>query len=75
MNDMKKFVYQVKGFEFEDTTAFGEAWKEAKAKANELHAPIYRLVIKGEEVKQEVYCKAGCFLSVKLTKAEMIFEG
>lgn len=63
---MKKFVYQVMGYEFEDTVAFGEAWKSAKAKATELHAPIYRLVIKGETVKQEVYLKAGCFLTVEL---------
>ena len=29
---MKKFVYQVAGWEFVDTEAFGKAWKEAKAK-------------------------------------------
>jgi hypothetical protein len=63
---MKKFVYCVMGYEFEDSEAFGKAWKEAKAKATELHAPIYRLVIKGGEAKQEVFLKAGCFLSTAL---------
>ena len=62
---MKKFVYQVKGFEFVDNKAFGTAWQEAKAKAAELHAAIYRLVISGENVRQEVFCTGGCFLSVE----------
>lgn len=71
----KKFVYQVAGFEFVDSVAFGEAWKEAKAKAAELHTAIYRLVIKGEDVKQEVYYKGGCFNSTKFAMADnvMIF--
>ena len=47
---MKKFVYQVAGWEFVDTVAFGEAWREAKFKASQLHEPIYRLVINGEDV-------------------------
>ena len=68
----KKFVYQVAGFEFVDSVAFGKAWKEAKTKATELHAAIYRLVIKGEEVKQEVYYKAGCFNSTKFTTADNV---
>ena len=72
---MKKFVYQVAGWEFVDTEAFGKAWKEAKAKATELHAAVYRLVIDGEKVRQEVYVKAGCFLrsDLALVKNVMIF--
>ena len=72
---MKKFVYQVAGYEFVDSEAFGEAWKEAKAKAAELHVPIYRLVIKGEDVKQEVFVQSGFFLSVNLAmvKNVMVF--
>ncbi len=62
---MTKFVYQVAGFEFADTEAFGKAWKEAKEMASNLHCAIYRLVIKGENVKQEVYYKAGCFNTIK----------
>lgn len=58
---MKKFIYQVQSFEFEDTEAFGTAWKEAKEKAKELHAPIYRTVV---ETQQQVFCTAGCFLGV-----------
>ena len=70
---MKKFVYQVKGYEFVGAEAFGEAWKQAKAKAQELHTPIYRLVIKGETVKQEVFVQSGCFLSVALANPANIF--
>ena len=72
---MKKFVYQVDGFEFVDTVAFGEAWREAKRQATELHAPIYRLVIEDGKVQEEVYVKAGCFLRSDLTRREnvMIF--
>lgn len=72
---MKKFVYQVDGFEFVDTVAFGEAWKEAKAKAAELHTAVYRLVIENEKVREEVYVKSGFFLrsDLALVKNVMIF--
>lgn len=69
---MKKFVYQVAGFEWEDTEAFGTAWKQAKAKAAELHAAVYRLVVKGEDVRQEVYYKGGCFNSIKFATTENV---
>ncbi len=69
---MKKFVYQVAGWEFVDTVAFGEAWKEAKFKAAQLHQPIYRLVIEGEKVREEVYVKAGCFLSTSLAMVKNV---
>lgn len=69
---MKKFVYQVAGFEFVDTEAFGTAWREAKVKATELNAAIYRLVIKGEDVQQQVYLKAGCFLTTDLATADAV---
>ena len=62
---MKKFVYRVESFEFEDTEAFGTAWKEAKAKATELHAPIYRSVI---DIQQQVYLSGGCFIGVDYAK-------
>lgn len=29
---MKKFVYQVQGYEFTDTVPFGKAWQEAFVK-------------------------------------------
>ncbi len=69
---MKKFVYQVAGFEWVDTEAFGAAWKQAKAKAAELHAAVYRLVIKGEDVQQEVYYKGGCFNSIQFATADNV---
>lgn len=69
---MKKFVYQVANNEFTDSIAFGEAWKEAKHMAKMLHMPIYRLVIKDGEVKQEVYYKGGCFNSIKFATADNI---
>lgn len=68
----KKFVYQVAGYEFVDTEAFGNAWKEAKAKATELHTAVYRLVIKGEQVRQEVYYKGGCFNNIRFATEENV---
>ena len=70
---MKKiFVYQVAGFEFVDSEAFGTAWKEAKAKATELHTAIYRKVIKGENEQKEVYYKGGCFNSIKFATVDNV---
>ena len=70
---MKKlFVYQVAGFEYQYTEAFDEAWRQAKAKAAELHAAIYRLVIKGEDIQQEVFYNGGCFNSIKFATAENV---
>lgn len=62
---MKKFVYQVKGYEWADTEAWGTAWEKAKAKATELHAPVFRLVIKNGDVREEVYYKGGVFNTTK----------
>lgn len=69
---MKKFVYDVAGFEFEDTEAFGKAWKEAKALAKEKHAAIYRTVVKNDEERREVFYKGGCFNSIKYATAENV---
>ena len=69
---MKKFVYQVAGFEYVGFEAFGDAWKQASVKATELHAGIYRLVIKGDIAKQEVLVNGGCFLSVAYAKPEQV---
>lgn len=69
---MKKFVYQVAAWEFADSVAFGQAWQDAKVKAVELGAPIYRLVIKGEDIRQEVFMTGGCFLRVDLADAQGI---
>ena len=72
---MKKFIYQVASFEFVDSIAFGEAWKMAKAMAEKLHCPIFRITIKHGEEEMEVYYKAGCFNSIKFATADnvMIF--
>lgn len=61
---MKKFVYQVAGFEWVDTEAFGNGWKQAKEKATELHAAVYRLVVNGDKTRQEFFADGGCFLPV-----------
>lgn len=72
---MKKFIYDVAGFEFEDTEAFGDAWKNAKDLATKKHVAIYRTVINGEKETREIYVKAGCFLPISLVmlKNVMIF--
>jgi hypothetical protein len=70
---MKKFVYEVAGFEFVDTVPFGMEWKKAKAKAAELHAAVYRQTIKGEDdLRYEVYTTAGVFIYVEYVKPEMV---
>lgn len=73
---MKKFIYQVMGYEFVDTTPFGVAWQEAKAKAFELHTAIYRLVVDGDKVRHEALVKGFCFLPVTLAPIEnvMMFQ-
>ena len=69
---MTKFIYMVKGFEFEDNTAFGSAWQQAKAKATELHCPIFRRVVKGDEVRMQVYYSGGLFNSVKFMREDNV---
>ena len=58
----KRFIYNVNGTEFEDTEAFGNAWKQAVALAKEEHAMITRAVI-GVDVRYDFYTTAGVFLS------------
>ena len=70
---MKQFIYEVEGFEYTDTEAFGKAWKEAKAEAERLHAPITRTVIDGDKVREEAFFKGGIFNSIKYATAENIY--
>ena len=68
---MKKFFYEVAGYEFCGETAWGDAWKQAKTKATELNAAIYRTITEGDkEPRHEVYCTGGLFLSTKYAKPE-----
>ena len=69
---MKKFVYQVAGFEYVDSEAFGTAWRQAKTKAAELHTAIYRLIIKGDDFRQEVFTTGGCFLFADRVQADWV---
>lgn len=75
---MKKyFIYVVEGTEFDDTEAFGQAWKNAKALATELHAPIYRYDITEtwdgkEKIEERVYLKAGILLPTNRANPEDI---
>ena len=69
---MKQFIYQVNGLEFVDTNAFGKAWQDAKVKATELHCPIFRLVIEGESVKQQVFYKGGLFNSIEFMREDNV---
>jgi len=69
----RQFFYTVKGFEFHDGECFGQAWREAKAKAQELHVPVYRRVIdKNGDESWEVFLKGGCFLPVKYATADNV---
>lgn len=61
----KTFIYKVAGYEYRDTEAFGQAWREAKAKATELHCGIFREVERaGAETRYEFYA-GGVFLNMK----------
>lgn len=53
------FIYDVNGEQFEDTIAFGDAWKKAKAAATTEHCGIRRADIRGDKVKYLIYVKAG----------------
>ncbi len=64
----KVFAYQVygTGYEFRGDSAWGQAWKDAKAMATELHTGIMRTVEQdGKEPRQEYYAKGGLFVNVR----------
>lgn len=66
---MKQYIYRVAEYTFTSEEVFGQAWRDAKAKARELHAPIYRTTI---ETHEEVYSTAGAFLSTKYAQENQI---
>ena len=68
----KMFTYDVGGWLFWDTEAFGNGWKAAKEKATVLHSAIYRTVYNGETERREVYFKAGCFNDVKYATPDSV---
>lgn len=51
----KMFVYEVNGTAFEGYEPWGEAWKNAEALAKTEHAPIFRQIVKGEDIRSEVF--------------------
>ena len=69
---MKDFFYEVNGTEYHDTEAFGKAWKAACAQAKEDHAPIYRTVVNGDDVRYEFFAKGGCFLNMRFYEDEKV---
>lgn len=70
---MKIFVYDVGAFEYRDVVAFGDAWKQAKAKATELHLAIYRdVILDGDTIRREVYLTGGVFIGIDYATADNI---
>jgi len=59
----KMFVYNVNGTVLEDTEAFGQAWAKAKEIATNEHTYIARQVVKGNDIRNEVYVKGGVFIN------------
>lgn len=55
----KLYIYDVNGDQFEDTEAFGDAWRKAKATAMAEHCGIRRTDIAGDTIKYLIYVKAG----------------
>jgi len=66
----KRFIYEVGDEIFGDDVAFGQAWKDAKAYAQEHHLPIYRTII---EKRYDKYCEGGMFVSVDSDAPVKIF--
>lgn len=66
---MKMFVFKVSGHEFIGSEPFGQAFKDARKKAEEMHAPIYRTKI---ETTEDVYVDSGMFIGVKYAKDDEI---
>ena len=70
---MKHYYYEVGAFMFSDTVAFGEAWKDAKNMAMELHIPIYREIVQnGVIIRYEVYLNGGVFVSTDCADTDSI---
>lgn len=70
----KRYYFTVNSNEYTDTKPFGEAWEQAKVKATELHAPIYRRICKNDEERWEVYTRGEIFLKAtpeNITKAKI----
>jgi len=68
----KMFIYNVNGTTFEDTEAFGKAWKEAKEMAKAEHTFITRQVVKGNEIRNEFYATAGIFLNERFMEKDKV---
>lgn len=70
---MKTFVYDVGAFEYRDGVAFGDAWRQAKAKATELHLAIYReIILDGDTIRREVYLTCGAFIGIDYATPDAI---
>lgn len=65
------FIYMTNGYEFEDTEAFGKAWKQAVAMAKENHTAILRKVVRKDEIEFQFYA-GGCFLDERFYSPEKI---
>lgn len=68
----KLFIYEVNGETIEDTEAFGKAWKKAKEIATREHTCITRQVIKENDIRNEFYSKACCFLPEKFFEKDKV---
>ena len=67
------YIYNVNGTDFEDTVAFGDAWKKAVALATETHSVITRTVIKDEtDIRNEFFANGGAFLNERFYSKEKI---
>lgn len=68
----KLFIYSVNGSTFEDTEAFGQAWRDAKAMATAEHTCITRQVVCGDTIRNEFYAKGGCFLNERFDEVDKV---
>ena len=69
----RTFEYRVNGTTFEDTEAFGKAWKDAKEMATAEHTYIERTIVNGNDIRYEFYAKGGIFLNERFMEVDKVY--
>lgn len=72
---MKTFTYMVGEYKYEDIVAFGPAWRQAEAKAKELHVGIFRKVFNHTTKKtfHQFYAKGGAYLDMRFFHEDKLY--
>lgn len=71
---MKKFIYNVNGVNYNDTQAFGDAWRKAFSVAKSTNSKIIRNVITDDEARVEFFAKGGVFLNMRFYEESKVYK-